>query len=116
MFGRPLTEPTRAQPLLVSVDDLDGGRQLVRIDPDDDVFHVLLPPVLVPIGTARWAVLLRAGQSPLEPRLVTVSGGPQTDREPHHERDGQPQRERPAGTWTESGQTSILREVSSSRK
>ena len=30
------------------VDDLDGGRQLVGIDPDDDVLHVLLPPALVP--------------------------------------------------------------------
>jgi len=33
----------------------------VRVDPDDDLLsalldllHVLLPPVLVPIGTARW--------------------------------------------------------------
>jgi hypothetical protein len=28
--------------------------------------------------TARWAVLLRAGQTPLEPHLVTVTGGPQS--------------------------------------
>jgi hypothetical protein len=41
-------EPSRAKPLLVIVDDLDGGRQLVGIDPADDVHHVLLPPVLVP--------------------------------------------------------------------
>ena len=41
-------EPARAQQLLTLVDDLDGGRQLVGIDPDDDVLHVLLPPVLVP--------------------------------------------------------------------
>ncbi|WP_162260251.1 hypothetical protein [Nocardioides sp. Root190] len=36
------------------VDDLDGGRQLVGIDPDDHLFclliHVLLPPVLDPVG------------------------------------------------------------------
>jgi len=57
-------EPTRAQPLLVVIDDLDGGRQLVGIDPDDDVFHVLLPPVLIPMWTARWAVLLRARAVP----------------------------------------------------
>jgi len=34
-------------------------------------------------GSARSAVLLRAGQSLLEPRLVTVPGGLQTDGEPH---------------------------------
>ena len=28
-------------------------------------------------------MLLRAGQSPFEPRLVTVADGPQTGREPH---------------------------------
>src|SRR6476660_3693947 len=44
---------------------------------------MLLPPVLVPMRTARWALLLRAGQSLLEPRLATVTGGPQTDSEPH---------------------------------
>ena len=76
-------EPTRPEQLLVLVDDLDRGRQLVGIDPDDDLLHVLLPPVLVPMWTARWALLLRAGQSLLEPRLVTVTGGPQTDSEPH---------------------------------
>ena len=78
-------EPPRAEPLLVFVDDLDRRGQLVRVDPDDDLLHVLLPPVLVPIGTARWAVLLRAGQSPLEPRLATVPDGPQTESEPHPE-------------------------------
>ena len=32
-------------PLFALVDDLDRGRQLVGIHPDDDVLHVLLPPV-----------------------------------------------------------------------
>src|SRR4051794_14912910 len=36
-----------------------------------------------PWWTARWALLLRAGQSLLEPRLVTVTGGLQTESEPH---------------------------------
>src|SRR4051794_6522311 len=36
-----------------------------------------------PWWTARWALLLRAGQSLLEPRLVTVTGELQTDSEPH---------------------------------
>jgi len=61
--------------LLVLVDDLDRRGQLVGIDPDDDLFHALLPPVLVPMWTARRALLLRAGQSPLEPRLVTEPDG-----------------------------------------
>ena len=33
-------EPTRAEQLLVLVDDLDRGRQLVGIDPDDDVLSM----------------------------------------------------------------------------
>jgi hypothetical protein len=56
-------EPTRAVELLVRVDDLDGRRELVGVDPDDDVLHVLLPPFLVPdvdgevgIATASRAV------------------------------------------------------------
>ena len=44
---------------------------------------LLLPPVLVPMWSARWAVLLRAGQSLLEPRLVTAPDGQQTAEEPH---------------------------------
>jgi len=47
-------------------------------------------------GTARWASLLRAGQSPLEPRLVTAPDGPQTEIEPHPHAGGQPKIERSA--------------------
>jgi hypothetical protein len=71
------------------VDDLDRRGQLVGIDPDHSLLHALLPPALVRTGTARWALLLRAGQSPLEPRLVTVLGA-QTESEPHPSTDGQP--------------------------
>jgi hypothetical protein len=56
-------EPTRTVELLVRVDDLDGRRELVGVDPDDDGLHVLLPPFLVPdvdgevgIATASRAV------------------------------------------------------------
>ncbi len=79
------------------------------INPDDDLLHVLLPPVRVPIRTARWAVLLQAGQSPLEPRLVTVPGGLQTESEPHPPKQvGSPKESVPPNTWIESGQTPIL--------
>jgi hypothetical protein len=64
-------EPARAEQLLAIVDDLDGGRELVGIDPDDDLLLVLLPPALVPMWTARRALLLRAGQSLLEPHLAS---------------------------------------------
>ena len=105
-------EPSRAEQLLVLVDDLDRRRQLVGIDPDDDLLHALLPPVLVPIGTARWALLLRAGQSPLEPRLVTVPGGPQTEREPHPRRVGSPKESEPAEhldrVWPDTGPAGSL--------
>jgi len=59
-------------------------------------------------------VLLRAGQSLLEPHLVTAPGGLQTDSEPHPEGWAAQKRANPPGTWTESGQTPILSEVSSS--
>ncbi len=76
-------EPPRAELPFAVVDDLDRRRQLVGIDPDDDTLHVLLPPELLPMWTARWAVLLRAEQSLLEPRLVTAPGGQQSESEPH---------------------------------
>ncbi len=59
-------ESSTAELRLVLVENLDGGRQLVRIDADDDaidrVAHVLLPPVLfrmdgeVGIANTSWAV------------------------------------------------------------
>ena len=77
-----VNRPAPSLPFVV-VDDLDRGRQLVGIDPDDDLLHALAPACARTDWTARWAVLLRAGQSLLEPRLVTVTGGPQPDGEPH---------------------------------
>jgi hypothetical protein len=50
-------EPDPSSEFRGDVDDLDRGRQLVGIDPDDDLLslliHVLLPPVLDPMWTAR---------------------------------------------------------------
>jgi len=60
-------------------------------------------------------VLLRAGQSLLEPRLVTVTNGPQTESEPHLQRVGSRLESFPPDTWTEFGQTPALTESSSSR-
>jgi hypothetical protein len=97
------SEPAGAEQSLVSVDDLDGGRESVGIDPDDHLRHSVLLIHLVPIGTARWAVLLRAGQSPFEPRLVTVPDGLQTGREPHPNWVGSRMKSLPPDTCTESG-------------
>ena len=104
------SEPASAEELLVLVDDLDRGRQLVGIDPDDHVLHVLLPPVLDPTWTARWALLLRAGQSPLEPRLDTAPGGERKPIESHtHIAEvGSREESLPPSTWTESGRTPVL--------
>jgi hypothetical protein len=57
-------------------------------------------------------VLLRAGQTPLEPRLVTVPGEAQSRREPHPTGWAAAKESVPPNTWTESGQTPILRQVS----
>ena len=64
-----------------------------QMNPDVQMRHVLLPPVLVPVGTTRWAVLLRAGQSPLEPRLVNGARRAADRSEPHPATGGQPTRE-----------------------
>jgi hypothetical protein len=67
-------EPTAAKELFVGVEDLDRHRHLVGIDPDDHDLHLahLLTSQLGTSRTTRWALLLRAGQTPLEPLLVTV--------------------------------------------
>ena len=68
-------EPAGRQDRLLVVDDLDGRRQLVGIDPDEHPRHDLpcLPPSLS--MDAGRALLLRAGQTPLEPHTGTVTGG-----------------------------------------
>jgi len=54
-------------------------------------------------------VLLPAGQSPFEPRLVTVPDGLETRRESHTARPvGSRVKSLPPDTWTESGQTPTL--------
>ncbi|GAA1983083.1 hypothetical protein GCM10009817_25580 [Terrabacter lapilli] len=63
------------------VDDLDGGRQLVGIDPDDHARHGASCTLLEPVRKRRGGqCCYELGQSPLEPRLVTVPdearGGP----------------------------------------
>jgi len=55
-------EPPGPQEVSVVVDDLDGGRQPVGIDPDDHANRGA-PALLESVGTARWAVL--RGGSPL---------------------------------------------------
>jgi hypothetical protein len=53
-------------------------------------------------------LLLRAGHTPLGPRLVTAPGGTQTEIEPHSNRVGSRKESVPPSTWTESGQTPVL--------
>jgi len=108
-------EPTRAEQLLVLVDDLDRRGQLVGVDPDD-VLHVLLPPVLVPMWPARWVLLLRAGQSLLEPPSSRRPTGCRPIGSHTLSSSGQPQRSSRRTPRTESRQTPVLTESSSSRE
>jgi len=66
------------------IDDLDGRRQLVGIDPDEHLRHAYRLCSRTS-GIARRALLLRAGQSPLEPHLAAANDGTQTEGEPHQE-------------------------------
>src|SRR5665647_3086008 len=99
--------PARAEQLVVTVDDLDGGRELVGIDPDDHLRHSVRLLLLVPIGTARWAVLLRAGQSPFEPRLVNGARRTADRKRATPTLGGQPRGEPSAGhldrVWPDTG-------------
>ena len=53
-------------------------------------------------------MLLRAGQSPFEPRLVTVPDGLRPEESHTHKWMGSREESPPPDTWTESGQTPIL--------
>ena len=93
----------------IVADNLWGSTQMTTCS------MVLLPPVLVPTRTARWAVLLRAGQSLLEPRLVTVPDGTQTgSRATPAQRVGSRKESVPPDTWARTGYRSFLRESSGS--
>jgi len=62
-------------------------------------------------------VLLRAGQTPQEPRLTPRPAGTQTEVEPHAvDLVGSREESIPPDTWTESGRTPALPESSSSRQ
>ena len=70
----------------------------------------LLLPWLEPIGTARRAVLLRAGQSPLEPHLVNGARRAADRKRATPNNPGeQPHRECPAEhmdrVWPDAGRT-----------
>jgi hypothetical protein len=97
------------------VDHLDRGRTLVWIHSDDPAHP----------GTSRSVVRsVRRGQRYFErnkPPSSLSSRGARRDRKPgeSHTRgtDGQPPNESVSpSTWTESGQTPVLQEVSSSRR
>jgi hypothetical protein len=62
-------------------------------------------------------MLLRAGQSPLEPRLDTAPGGDANrKRATPIKLVGSRKESIPPGTWTESGRTPVLAESSNSRE
>jgi hypothetical protein len=80
----------------------------VGIDPDDDQHHAPAPTCLVTVTTPRWAVLLRAGQSLLEPRPSTRCPARCSPIVSHTEPAGWAAARVPPSTRTESGQTPDL--------
>ena len=72
---RVSTVPAVSLNLLALVDDLDRGRPLMRIHPNNYPSQRTFSSH-APLWTmARRATLLRAGQTPLEPLLAAVTGG-----------------------------------------
>ena len=94
------------------VDDLDRGRQLVGIDPDDDLFMDALALCREWMGRRGGHCYYELGS----PLLSHASSRRPTVRkpevEPHPEPGGQPKRERPAEhldrVWPDTGPTGIL--------
>ena len=110
-------EPAGRQHRLAVVDDLDRRRQLVGIDPDEHLRHAASPSRRRPVGIAGRALLLRAGQSPLEPRARHGARRERKPKESHTQsRVGSRKESIPPSTWTESGRTPVLPESSSSRE
>jgi hypothetical protein len=74
---------------LLVVDDLDGGRQRVGIDPLNTL--AITRPGFRRRSRVRAgrALLLRAGQTPLETHAGTVTGGKPTENELHPSPGGQ---------------------------
>jgi hypothetical protein len=107
--------PSHPEHLTAVVDDLDRGRTLVRVHPDDHTHPV--PPL------TEADELQQGGHRYFEqnkPLSSLSSRATRRDRKPceSHTNDTgeQPLNESvPPDTWTESGQTPILGEVSSSR-
>jgi hypothetical protein len=106
--------PARQQPFSV-VDDLDGRRQLVGIDPDEHPRHRQTPRLIGPAVGAGRALLLRAGQSLREPRPPRWTVGRRPEES--HTRHGwaAAMESNPPTTWTECGRTPALPESSNSR-
>ncbi len=114
--GLVRVEPAASQDCLSRVDDLDGGRQFVGIDPDEHL-HLRSRLRVAADVDARRALLLRAGQSPLEPHLnAVVDGDAARKRATPRVWVGSRKESAPPTTWTESGRTPVLRESSSSRE
>jgi hypothetical protein len=65
--GRVGGIPAPARDGLIAGHDLDRGRTLVRVHPDDHLVHPSPPTRSCCACRARRALLLRAGQTPLEP-------------------------------------------------
>jgi hypothetical protein len=53
-------------------------------------------------------VLLRAGQTPLEPRSGTASDGTQTEKSHTNKQVGSRKESIPPNAWTEPGRTPVL--------
>jgi hypothetical protein len=68
-------EPSGTQDVFPMVDDLNGGRPFVGVHADDHWSHADSPRRGKGWYQARWAALLRAGQTPLEPHSATVLDG-----------------------------------------
>jgi hypothetical protein len=78
-------EPARHHRLLGLIEHLDRRGPLVRVHPDHDPAHKHTPPSPSSrtCDRRRRAALSRAGQTPLEPLLVTVPGETHARVEPH---------------------------------
>ncbi len=75
-------EPAGCDNTLPFVEDFDRRRPLMRVHPNHHMSHCLLLPVLDNRCRRGGQRYFELGQTPLEPHLVTVTGGAHAMREP----------------------------------
>ena len=104
-------EPARPQEVLSLVDDLDRGRQLVGIDPDDNFFMDALALCREWMGRRGGHCYYELGSPLLSHASHGARRSANRNRATPSSRVGSRKESVPSSTWTESGLTPVLQAI-----